>query len=159
MEMADLLELVAKAETAAINTPFRVVIELAGPPRGKGRGRAVSTPSGARVFTDDKTRTYESQLRFAGQQEMRNTLPTALPVKVTVEARFQIAASWSRKKRAAALGGQIRPTSTPDADNLLKILDALNGIVWVDDRQIVEATVRKIYSEHPGLTIAVEAIA
>jgi Holliday junction resolvase RusA-like endonuclease len=135
-----------------------VVISLSGPPRGKGRGRAVSTQRGTRVFTDDKTRTYESQLRFAGLQEMAGRAPSVHPIQVKVEARFQVAASWSRKKRVAALAGLIRPATTPDADNLLKILDALNGVVWVDDRQIVDATVHKIYSEFPGLTIIVDTI-
>jgi Holliday junction resolvase RusA-like endonuclease len=137
---------------------IRVVIELAGPPRGKGRGRAVATSFGARVFTDDKTRRYEAQLRFAGQQEMAGRVPIAEPLAVTVEARFPIAPSWSKKKQTAALAGMLRPATTPDADNLLKCLDGLNGVVWVDDRQIVDATVRKVYSDRPGLTVTVEAL-
>jgi Holliday junction resolvase RusA-like endonuclease len=134
-----------------------ITVELSGPPRGKGRGRATSTPAGTRVFTDSKTRTYEAQLRFAAQQEMNGTEPFAGPLSVAVEARFAIAPSWSRKKQKEALSGAIRPTSTPDADNLLKILDAFNGVVWVDDRQIVEAYVSKRYSDRPGLTVVVES--
>lgn len=137
---------------------MRVKIELAGPPRGKGRGRAFNTASGIRVFTDEKTRTYESQLRFAAQQQMAGNAPTVRPVTVSVVARFPIAPSWSKKKQAAAQAGEICPCSTPDVDNLLKILDALNGVVWVDDRQIVIAWVRKHYSDYPGLTVLVESI-
>jgi Holliday junction resolvase RusA-like endonuclease len=137
---------------------LRVTIELAGPPRGKGRGRAVSTQHGARVFTDDKTRKYEAQLRYAAMQEMAGRAPTIQPVRVHVEAVFQIAESWSKKKRAAALVGHVHPCTTPDADNLLKCLDSLNGVVFADDRQIVEATVRKLYGERPGLTVQVETI-
>lgn len=137
---------------------MRIVIDLAGPPRGKGRGRAVSTQHGARVFTDDKTRKYEARLGFAGQYEMAGRVPIAEPVSVTVEARFPIAASWSKKKQRDALAGLIRPATTPDADNLLKSLDGLNGVVWRDDRQIVDAVVRKIYSDRPGLTITVETL-
>ena len=35
-----------------------------------------------------------------------------------------------------------------DLDNCLKLVaDALNGILWHDDRQIVRVTARKIYAE------------
>lgn len=37
-----------------------------------------------------------------------------------------------------------RHTKKPDADNVLKaVLDALNGLAWVDDAQVFSATVRK----------------
>lgn len=137
---------------------FCITIALDGPTRGKGRGRAVSTKFGARVFTDDKTRKYESQLRYAAQQVMAGRVPVQDPVRVYVEARFPIAPSWSRKRRATALAGGAWPCTTPDADNLLKCLDALNQVVWIDDRQIVDAHVRKVYSERPGLTILVETV-
>lgn len=75
-----------------------------------------------------------------------------------MEARFAIAPSWPKKKRIAALVGALRPATTPDADNLVKCLDGLNGVVWVDDRQIVDAVVRKVYSERPGLTVTVETL-
>lgn len=140
---------------------FRVMIDLAGVPQGKGRGRAFVHNSTGRVTvaTPQKTRTYEAQLRYAAQERMGDRLPTADPVRVTVEARFPIAASWPKKKRAAALSGDLWPCVKPDADNLLKCLDALNGIVWADDKQIVFAIVRKLYSERPGLTIEVDSLA
>lgn len=139
---------------------FRVTIDLAGPPQGKGRGRAVANKATGRVsvYTPGKTRTYEAQLRYAAQERMGERLPTFHPVRVNVTARFQIAESWSKKKKAAALAGSIWPCTKPDADNLLKCLDSLNGIVWADDRQVVVATIRKIYSDRPGLTIEVDSL-
>lgn len=137
---------------------LRLTIMLAGPPRGKGRPRAVSRQGFARVYTDEKTRKYEAQLRYAGQQQMSGRPPTAQPVAVHVEARFAVPQSWSRRKQEAALLGHLRPATTPDADNLLKALDSLNGVVWVDDRQIVEARVIKLYSDTPGLTVEVATL-
>jgi Holliday junction resolvase RusA-like endonuclease len=137
---------------------MRVEIRLDGPPRGKGAGRACTTAHGARIFTDDKTRKYEAQLRFAAQQQMAGNLPTDLPVIVSVQARMQIPVSFSKRKRADALAGLVWPTVRPDCENLAKIMDGLNGIVWQDDRQIVIELISKIYAEQPGLTIVVETI-
>lgn len=134
---------------------MRVRIDLPGIPRGKGRGRAVSTPQGARVYTDAKTRSYEARLAGAAAEAMKGQPPTDLPVRLTMSVFFAVPQSWSKKKRAQALAGTIWPTVKPDADNTLKLTDALNGIVWVDDKQVVIATVFKSYSERPGLMIEV----
>lgn len=137
---------------------MRVRIDLAGAPRGKGRGRAVATPKGTRVYTDDKTRTYEAQLRFAAAQAMAGRAPTDLPVRLTMSVFFAIPPSWSKRKRDQALAGMLWPTTQPDADNSLKLCDALNGIVFVDDKQVVIATVFKAYSERPGLSIEINTL-
>jgi Holliday junction resolvase RusA-like endonuclease len=55
-----------------------------------------------------------------------------------LEARMSIPSSWSKKKHALALRGSLRPTGRPDLDNLAKIVDALKGVVWVDDSLIVD---------------------
>ena len=67
---------------------------------------------------------------------------------VDLEAAFILEppASWSKKAKAAALVGLVRPTSAPDASNYTKILeDALNGIAWLDDAQVVSLRVSKSY--------------
>lgn len=44
------------------------------------------------------------------------------------------------------LAGQIRPTVKPDCDNVSKIiLDALNGVAFKDDSQVVGLWVEKWY--------------
>jgi Holliday junction resolvase RusA-like endonuclease len=48
----------------------------------------------------------------------------------------------------------MRPLTRPDIDNYCKApLDALNGIVWRDDSQVVELTVSKFYSSRPRLEL------
>jgi Holliday junction resolvase RusA-like endonuclease len=89
---------------------------------------------------------------------MRGRTPVTGPLALTVVAMLAIPKSWSKKKQAAALAGQERPTARPDWDNFGKVTDALNGIVWVDDAQVVEAMVIKRYAERPCLRIEVEEI-
>lgn len=53
----------------------------------------------------------------------------------------------------------IRPTKKPDWDNIGKIVtDALNGVAYHDDAQIVDAQVRKFYSKDPRVEIIIQDI-
>ena len=48
---------------------------------------------------------------------------------------------------------------TPDADNIAKLVkDALNGVAFVDDRQVCELRVRKQWSDHNRTSVTVEYI-
>lgn len=143
-----------------------LTITLDGPPRGKGRPRFRRTfPKGGklrpkaakvRTYTDDKTADYERSLGFLARAAMRGRPPLDGPLSVTVEALMPIPGSWSAKKRASAEAGEIYPEGPPDWDNLGKIAcDALNQIVYTDDRQIVQGSVTKRYSKTPSLKIEV----
>lgn len=136
-----------------------LAIYLPGPPRGKGRPRVRIASKGGRTFpiihTDAKTRNYEGMLRQEANVAMRGAPLLDGPLRVAVHALFPVPASWSRKKRADALSGLVRPTGKPDCDNLGKEIDALNGIVWNDDSQVVDMRITKSYSEKPSLMISV----
>lgn len=55
--------------------------------------------------------------------------------------------SWSKKRRESAMAGEIKPTVKPDFDNLIKIMgDGMNGIVYLDDKQIVALAGSKSYA-------------
>jgi len=48
------------------------------------------------------------------------------------------------------------PTVPPDLDKLIRaVLDALTGIVYLDDAQVVEIAASKSYDEEPGVDIKV----
>lgn len=127
-------------------------VVLDGTPKGKGRPRF--TRSG-HAFTPAATRSYEAALRYAAQVEQGEAPPLAGALTVTVEARMPVPVSWPKKRRADALAGVSAPTGKPDVDNLLKTVDALNGVVWIDDAQVVDVRVRKVFSEKPALVIRV----
>lgn len=137
--------------------PLQVVVEIPGPPRGKGRPRFVRATG--RTYTDAKTENYEGMLRQEAALVMRGRPPMDGPVWMTVEAVFPVPTSWSLKKQAAALRRELRPTSRPDADNIMKLSDGLNGIVFRDDAQVVEAKLVKVYGERPCVRISVGPLA
>jgi Holliday junction resolvase RusA-like endonuclease len=133
-----------------------VTILLPGHPRGKGRPRFARAGALVRTFTDKKTLSYEKSLSEAGVIAMGPLEPRLDAVSVRIEACFSIPDSWSKKKRQTALMGHLMPTGKPDFDNISKIVgDALNGIVWKDDSQIINASFRKYYGPYPGLIVSV----
>jgi Holliday junction resolvase RusA-like endonuclease len=63
-----------------------------------------------------------------------------------LRAFLPVPGSWPKSKKAKALAGIITPTVKPDADNLAKsVCDALNGVAWVDDKQVIKLHVFKAY--------------
>lgn len=71
-----------------------------------------------------------------------------------INAYMKIPKSASKAARAKMIDGLIRPTVKPDWDNIGKLVaDALNGIAYDDDKCIVDAQVRKFYSEQPRTEI------
>lgn len=137
-----------------------IVVTLHGEPRGKGRHRSrVVIPKGGAPFVhlypDPVTVAYEKALALAGKVAIRGRAPLLGPLDVMVTAVMGVPSSWSKKKRDAALSGALYPTGKPDWDNFAKVLDALNGLVWEDDKNIVRGTVVKTYGESPKLEIKV----
>lgn len=127
-----------------------------GEPVGKGRPRIGRVGGHARMFTPQKTASYEGLIALAGTEAMAGR--TLLEGAVMVEMRIvlPVPASKSKKFKAQALAGEIFPTKKPDMDNVIKaIYDGLNGVVWKDDVQVVDAFVRKRYGEVPGVHVRI----
>jgi len=139
-----------------------IIIRLPGAPRGKGRHRAQVVQRGgvARIHShpDQKTEAYESALRLAAGAVMRGRPLLTGPLEVRIFAMMPIPASWSKRKRLDAIERRFRPTVKPDFDNIAKVIDALNHVVWADDASVVDGLVRKFYSETPELVIQVTAL-
>jgi Holliday junction resolvase RusA-like endonuclease len=130
-----------------------ILIVLDGEPKGKGRPR-FSRKMGI-AFTPADTRKYEAALRYAGQEAMIGRLPFLCPLEVEIEAWMPIPASWAKWKQEEARKGNLLAVGKPDCDNLIKTIDALNGVVWKDDSQIFTVSVTKLYSDKPSLKINV----
>lgn len=138
---------------------FTVRISVPGAPRGKGRPRAALMGGHVRVFTDKKTRSEEGAIRTFASAAMVGRVPYEGAIILRLCAYREIPSSFSNKKRAAALRGEVVPVTKPDLDNYTKMIDALNGIVWRDDSQVVTAIVHKRYSDQPRLDLDVRSIA
>lgn len=124
-----------------------------GEPKGKGRPR-FSRASG-RAYTPKDTAVYENWIKVCFLEKYPGFKPLETPVGVSIVACYAIPKSFSKKKREAALIGSICPTKKPDIDNIVKCMDALNGVAWKDDKQIVTEKVTKKYGEDPKMIVTI----
>lgn len=129
-----------------------LIIRVPGEPTGKGRPRMTRK---GHAYTPEKTARAENLVAMCAMEQIGQPVLDG-PLKVELEFRCAIPASWSQKRQLAALAGQERPTKKPDIDNAMKLAcDALNGIAWRDDAQIVAASLSKGYAREPGTIIRI----
>ncbi|MFV5212710.1 RusA family crossover junction endodeoxyribonuclease [Azonexus caeni] len=138
---------------------MKVQFVVPGTPVGKGRPKFARRGNFVSTYTPEKTASYENLVKVAAQSAMNGANPFKIAVSSTITIRLVPPASWSNKKRMAAICGDLRPTSKPDIDNVVKgIFDAMNNIVFLDDKQVVELTVRKEYAERAEAEVEVRAL-
>ncbi len=131
-----------------------IKLTIPGEPVAKGRPRVTRYGT----YTPEKTKNYETLVKELYFVKHKQTLFEG-ELKINIKAYFRIPKSASKKKRAEMISGKIRPTKRPDWDNVGKtVTDALNGVAYEDDSQIVSATVEKYYSNEPRTEIKIERI-
>lgn len=122
-------------------------------PVAKARARA---GAGGRFYTPKKTSDYEAIVALQAKIAMFGLPKFESACCLNLVFHIPIPKSWSQKKRAQAISGELKHTSKPDLDNLIKaVKDGLNGIVWVDDSQVVRVVAEKKYSENPRVECCV----
>jgi Holliday junction resolvase RusA-like endonuclease len=125
-------------------------ITLAIEPVAKGRPRLARS---GHTYTPPKTRTFENTVAVLARREYGAREPLGGPLNVSMRFVFVPGKSVKRKHH----------TVKPDCSNLIKgVEDALNGIVWRDDSQIVQVEGRKLYDVsggRPRIEVTVEELA
>nr|DAH53907.1 MAG TPA: Endodeoxyribonuclease RusA [Caudoviricetes sp.] len=130
-----------------------------GNPMGKQRPKFSTFGKYGKAYTPEKTVNYETLVKMTYLEKYRGVPPLGKPVTLRVVAWYPLPVSWSKKKRERALCGHIFPIVKPDLDNVAKIIcDALNGIAYVDDKQIVEVMIQKLYADCPRVEIGISEV-
>lgn len=87
--------------------------------------------------------------------QINGSLPFKNPIEIQLEFHMPIPKSLSKKKKEALISTP--HIKKPDLSNLIKFVeDALNGILWSDDKIIYLLTSKKIYSLNPKTLIYVQ---
>lgn len=121
----------------------RVTLIIPGEPVGWGRPTPVARLNAAgepfvMMVTQDQTRAAKAAVRRAFKQKYPDHRPWTGPVLLRFTAVFETPKTFSKALRQAAARGQLYATKKPDKDNIEKLIkDALNGLVYVDDQQVM----------------------
>ena len=128
-----------------------VCFTVFGKPQGKARPRF--TRSG-HTYTPDRTAEYEERVKLAYRQTGGGKLSGFVSADILVV--FTVPKSYTKAQKAAAFDMRYVPKK-PDCDNIAKIiLDALNGIAYGDDAQVVKLRVEKRYGMTDHVTVTLE---
>ena len=124
-----------------------IKFRIPGKVQPQGRPRASSRGGYVRLYDPPTSRDYKKHVKEVAK-EYAPSEPLEGPLHVRMTFSKQYLKSWTKKQRANAEDGILLPTTKPDIDNLSKgIMDALNGVIWKDDSQVVELLLSKIYDD------------
>ena len=127
-----------------------VSFDVFGKVRSKGRPRFTR---GGHAYTTKATRDYEVAIREAFENAPgRPPEPFSGPIAVCIMTYRQLPKSTPKSVISEP------DTHKPDIDNVAKIvLDALNGVAWEDDAQVVSLTVSKLNRtrSHERLSVSI----
>lgn len=129
-----------------------MIFTILGKPVPKHRPRF----SKGHAYTPKKTVDYEIYVKDCFRSSMG--LKMAGMIEITIDVYMKIPKS-AKKEREEMLIGRIRPTKRPDLDNLYKgVTDALNGLAYDDDSQIVDGHIRKYYAEEDYVIVNIKEV-
>lgn len=134
------------------------MFEITGEPVAQGRPRAGKTFSGQTVLYDpSKSRDFKQYVKLVAAQHAPKELITG-PIILCVDVYRSTPKNLHTKPKQELINsGALRPTSKPDVDNYVKgVKDGLNKVMWQDDSQVVELTVRKFYSLSPRVVVCIK---
>lgn len=89
-------------------------------------------------FTDKKAAEGKRAIAWEAKKVWGGRKPVCGPVRLHVRAVFEIPVSWPKAVQAAARECRVPHVADPDLDQIVKqVMDALIGLVWEDDNQVV----------------------
>ena len=125
-----------------------VTCRITGKPQGKGRPRFTMK---GHAYTPERTVAYEKLIRDEYMKQCGHNFGD-VPLKMMVIIEYAPPRSATKKMREDMLARKLYPTKKPDIDNVVKaVADALNGVAYRDDVQIVELFVKKWYAEEDAV--------
>lgn len=130
-----------------------VLFNVPGAPMGKQRPRHNRYTNA--TYTPEKTKNREKEIvLYYRQKYCGYKFPKEIFLELVVVAYIPIPKRTPKAVKEKMRSCIIMPTVKPDGDNILKLVaDALNGVAYDDDRQIVKMSVTKYYGEKPSTTV------
>lgn len=143
--------------------PERVTLTIPGEPVGWGRPTPVARLNSlgepyVMMVTQDQTRRVKAAVLAAFRRKYPSHRPWTGPVLLRFTAVFETPKSFNKALKAAAARGELYATKKPDKDNIEKLIkDALNGVVFVDDQQVMGGGIKR-YGSPARVEISFETL-
>jgi len=130
---------------------FQVTVPGIPKPQGRPRGRGFNRKDGGigvQFYDPQTSRDWKSAVKFIVGQAARELKWYPVDGAVTLHLDFDLPRPKSLPKKV------LYHIKKPDCSNCCKAIeDAMKGVLYVDDSQIVLLCVSKGYSETPGVRI------
>lgn len=134
---------------------MEIRIVIPGEPVPQARPRFARRGNFVQTYDEPKSKRYKEHVASSAVQIKPKELMQG-PLEVEVLIYRKTLKSFSKKKAEQAEAKALRPITKPDVDNYAKgIIDALKGIVWQDDGQVVRLITEKFYSSEPRAEVIV----
>ena len=130
----------------------KIAFSIPGEPKGNARPRVANghehPPSGTMSYEARVVQAYRK--RYADRVRWEK----GVPLRMRIMACYGVPAGTAPKRKVQML--RELPAKKPDADNIGRIVaDALSGIAYCNDAQIVDLQVRKAYAEKPHVFVEI----
>ena len=124
------------------------IFTVKGQPKGKGRPRFTKN---GHVYTPESTRIYEEEIKLRYKEKYKNEmLDGNIAVEVFINKKPASYLGISKYNKLLGKYCNIKP----DTDNVVKaVLDALNGVAYADDKNVVEIYAVKKYSTESSVVV------
>lgn len=124
-------------------------------PVAKGRPRFARMGRFTKTYTPQETLIAENNI-LAQAMRYKPSVPFSKYAVMRMEFYMPIPKSMLKRDRIKADLEELPHTKKPDLDNIEKaVLDALNGIFYVDDAIIWEVAKMKKYSNNPRIVVKI----
>jgi len=132
-----------------------LIVTVYGVPVAQGRPKFFRRGDHVGAYDPKKSRNFKSGIRIQALEQLSQggTVPPLNEGPLSMQVHAYLPRPKTLPKRI------IHHIKRPDADNIAKgCKDALKGVVYKDDSQIVELLVRKSYGDPPRVVIALEEV-
>ena len=123
-----------------------ISFEVAGIPLAKSKPQAVRVGDSVRIYHKKKNANYQNFVKLRAQEEIKEPLKGPISLKISFLMPRPQRMIWKTKPMFA-----VPMDRKPDLDNLVKsCLDGLNGVAFLDDRQVAILHATKMYHSGDG---------
>lgn len=138
--------------------PITVAFFVPGVPATAGSKRGMVHPKTGRVVIIDSCKSGRQwrSLCVDAARAVYEGPPLVYAVAIDVTIQIPRPRSHFRKSGTLSPAAPAWPTTRPDLGKYLRAIeDALTGIIYRDDSQIISLTAHKIYNESPGVSVKI----